>query len=203
VGLSSLPVPDPVVRRVGPGDRDELIRLNEVAGAELLGRKGVWLQERIDAPWASSGEAVDAVLQSPWVTCVGTLDEFVVGVAVGRIEAMHRDGSVGVIHALYVEPEGRSVGVGDALVVELLSLFQQAGCVGADAWALPGERETKNFYEAHGFSARVITVHHSFIGPMHESRTAALRATHRASASLGEGSTERSAQGPPEGPAEG
>jgi GNAT superfamily N-acetyltransferase len=175
MGLASLPVPDPLVRRAIAHDHDELVRLFEAAGIELTGRKGAWLQERIDAPWADVAEAVALVLTDDWVSVVGTIDDVVVGVAVGRVRAMHRDGSVGQVEALYVEPDGRGIGVGDALLLEMMSIFKDRGCIGVDAWALPGERETKNFYEAHGFSARVLTVHHSFIGPMHESRTAGLR----------------------------
>jgi GNAT superfamily N-acetyltransferase len=175
VGLSALPVPDPVVRVAVANDRAEVLRLFEAAGLELTGRKGAWLQERIDAPWRSTADAADAVLDEPWTTMLGMIDGCAVGVAVGRTRQMHRDGAVGVIEALYVEPEGRSVGVGDALVLDMMSHFKLAGCIGVDAWALPGERETKNFYEAHAFSARIITVHHSFIGPMHDSRTAGLR----------------------------
>ncbi len=175
MGLSSLPVPDPIVRPAELDDFAEVLRLLQAAGTELTGRKGFWLHARIDAPFATIEQTALDVLTSPWVTVIGTIDRVVVGVACGRIHTMHRDGAVGVIEGLYVEEGGRGVGVGDALLLELLDRFKAAGCIGVDSWALPGERETKNFYEAHGFSARVITVHHSFIGPMHESRTAGLR----------------------------
>ena len=33
-------------------------------------------------------------------------------------------------------------------------------CLGIDARALPGHRATKNFFEAHGFTARVLVMHH-------------------------------------------
>jgi hypothetical protein len=33
------------------------------------------------------------------------------------------------------------------------------GCVGIDALALPGNRQTKNFFESFGFTARAIVVH--------------------------------------------
>ena len=34
------------------------------------------------------------------------------------------------------------------------------GCVGIDAIALPGHRAAKNFFEAHGFTARALAMHH-------------------------------------------
>ena len=33
------------------------------------------------------------------------------------------------------------------------------GCIGVDSLALPGDRDTKNFFETHGLVARAITVH--------------------------------------------
>jgi GNAT superfamily N-acetyltransferase len=176
VGLARLPVPDPIVRRATQADVSELGRLLQVARAELEGRKGAWLWERANARWASVDDAVVALVQDPWIALVGTIDDVIVGVAIGVIDTLHRDGTVGVVHGLFVESEARSVSVGDELIAGLVEMFRSAGCVGVDAWALPGERDTKNFYEAHGFSARLITVHHSLIGPTHVSRTELLRA---------------------------
>ncbi len=58
-----------------------------------------------------------------------------------------------------MEPGARGVGVGRALLDDLVAWFSASGCRGADASALPGDRATKNFYEAAGFKARLITVH--------------------------------------------
>ena len=46
---------------------------------------------------------------------VGTIDDFVVGYAAGRIEQLPDGERLGVIEDLFVEPEARSVGVGEAL----------------------------------------------------------------------------------------
>jgi GNAT superfamily N-acetyltransferase len=89
---------------------------------------------------------------------VGTVDDEVVGLAVGRIEDVGET-SIGVLDACYVEPEARGVGVGRALVDDLVAWFTASGCRGVDAVALPGDRGTKNFFEASGFKARLITMH--------------------------------------------
>jgi GNAT superfamily N-acetyltransferase len=89
---------------------------------------------------------------------VGTVDDAVVGLAIGRIEAVGEN-SIGALDACYVEPEARGVGVGRALVDQLVAWFVQRGCRGVDAPALPGDRDTKNFFEAAGFKARLITMH--------------------------------------------
>lgn len=94
------------------------------------------------------------------VVLAGTIDEVVIGYATGRTEEL-RDGSrLGIIDDLYVDAGARSVGVGEALMAELLAWFRARGCAGVDATALPGNRATKNFFEASGFTARLLVMHH-------------------------------------------
>src|SRR6476646_2547548 len=86
---------------------------------------------------------------------VGTLDEHVVGYGVVQIEAL-RDGTrLGVIDEIYVEREARAVGVGELLVERLVAFCADAGCIGVDAAALPGDRQAKNLFERAGFTARI------------------------------------------------
>lgn len=94
------------------------------------------------------------------VVLAGTIDDVVVGYATGRTETL-RDGSVlGIIDDLYVDEGARSVGVGEAMMNELLEWFRSKGCAGVDATALPGNRATKNFFEESGFTARLLVMHH-------------------------------------------
>lgn len=92
---------------------------------------------------------------------VGAYDDVVVGFAAAHVEVL-RDGSrLGVVDEVYVEPEARSVGVGETLVDRLVEFCRAAGCAGVDATALPGHREAKNFFERAGFSARLLVMHRS------------------------------------------
>ena len=59
----------------------------------------------------------------------------------------------------YVEPEARGVGVGRGAARRPRGVVRGVGCRGVDISALPGDRETKNFLEASGFKARLITMH--------------------------------------------
>lgn len=88
---------------------------------------------------------------------VGTIEEAVVGLAIGRVDPVG-EASVGVVDALYVQPESRGVGVGHAMLHALVDWFEVSGCRSVDANALPGDRETKNFFEGMGFKARLITM---------------------------------------------
>jgi len=90
---------------------------------------------------------------------VGTIDDVVFGFGVGERERLADGRLLGVISDLYVEPDARDIGVGEAVVSELLERFRRDGCAGVDAWALPGDRNTKNFFETHGFVSRLIVAH--------------------------------------------
>ena len=76
------------------------------------------------------------------------------------------DGSLhAVVEELFVEPEARSVGVGEALIGALLDDAQDRGAAAVQSMALPGDRATKNFFESQGMVARAILVHRWLDGP--------------------------------------
>ncbi len=89
---------------------------------------------------------------------VGTLDGVVVGVVVARVDDV-RGAPLGVVDFCYVEPGARGVGVGRAMLDEVVRWFGATGCRGADVAALPGDRAAKQFLESAGFTARAITMH--------------------------------------------
>ena len=90
---------------------------------------------------------------------VGLVDEVIVGYGLPHVEEL-RDGSrLGVIDELFVEEGARGVGVGEGMMAVLLDWFREQRCTGVDAAALPGARATKNFFEASGFTARLLVVH--------------------------------------------
>ena len=92
---------------------------------------------------------------------VGTIDDTVIGLRRGRGSSACTTGAtLGVITDLFVEPGARGVGVGEALVGVLVAFCEEHGCIGIDAFALPGHRATKNFFEEPGFTARAIVMHH-------------------------------------------
>ena len=91
-------------------------------------------------------------------TLLGTVDDSVVGMVMGRLDEVGET-KLGIIDALYVEAGARSVGVGGALLDGLVTWFTTSGCRGVDISALPGDRATKNLLEASGFKARLITMH--------------------------------------------
>jgi GNAT superfamily N-acetyltransferase len=90
---------------------------------------------------------------------VGTVDDTVVGYGVVRLERLLDGGVLGIIDDIYVEAGARGIGVGETLMNHLLDWCRARGCFGVDSLALPGDRETKNFFESFGLVARAIVVH--------------------------------------------
>jgi GNAT superfamily N-acetyltransferase len=90
---------------------------------------------------------------------MANLDGASVGFAAARLIGLD-DGSLLVdVEALYVLPEARGVGLGEALMEDVLAWASAAGAVAVDSVALPGDRVTKNFFERFGLTARAIQVH--------------------------------------------
>ena len=92
---------------------------------------------------------------------VGTIDSVPLGYAVARAERLNDGSLLGVVQDIYVDPGAREVGLGEALMADLIGWCTERGCFGMDAMALPGHRSTKNFFEESGFTARKLVMHHS------------------------------------------
>lgn len=141
-------------------DLPRLAVLVEEAVAEQAEARGgaVWAARETRARPAGSSLATDLAAEDHLVLA-GTIDGAVVGYAVVHTEPL-RDGTLlGVLTDIYVEPGARGVGVGEHLVDAVVAWCAERKCRGVDGLALPGNRGTKNFFEAHGFTARVIVVH--------------------------------------------
>lgn len=96
------------------------------------------------------------------LVAVGTVDDVVLGLALARIEvlgARSRTDRLARLEFLWVDPEARSVGLGEKLAHRVANWAADQGAAGLDAHALPGNRDAKNFLEAAGYSARLIVMH--------------------------------------------
>ncbi|WP_208028566.1 GNAT family N-acetyltransferase [Rhabdothermincola sediminis] len=119
--------------------------------------------------WASRvarAEPVDdqlaaALADADHEVLVGMIDGTTVGYAVAHTERLRDGRLLGVVDDVYVEPDARGVGVGEALMDRLLEWATERGCSGLDAMVLPGNRAAKNFFERFGLTARAIVVHRS------------------------------------------
>ncbi len=90
---------------------------------------------------------------------MGTLDGTVCGMGIAHIDALADGRPLGHLDVCYVEPDARGVGLGRLLLDGVVGWLTDRGCVGVDGLALPGDRAAKNFFEAAGFKARLLTMH--------------------------------------------
>jgi ribosomal protein S18 acetylase RimI-like enzyme len=87
------------------------------------------------------------------------IDDVPLGYAVSRVELLRTGEILGQVSDIWVDPEARSVGLGESLIGSIISWCTERNCVGIDSMALPGNRATKNFFETFGFKARLLIVH--------------------------------------------
>ncbi|MDQ2725298.1 MAG: GNAT family N-acetyltransferase [Actinomycetota bacterium] len=122
-------------------------------GAALLAE--LRISEPLDDMLRSGLDAADHVVVA------GCIDEVVVGIATARFHrppsAPHRP--IGVVEMLFVEPEARGVGVGEAMMDVVIRWGEDVGCHGIDAPALPGARDAKAFFETMGLVTRALIMH--------------------------------------------
>jgi hypothetical protein len=125
------------IEAIGKRVADEMLQLR---GGELfMAREAAWLSwpERIRG----------AIERDDAVVVVGTYDEVVLGYGLAIIEPLADGRLLGVLEELTVDREARASGIGEAMMDLILVQLQAAGCIGVDSRALPGDRETKNFFE--------------------------------------------------------
>lgn len=149
-------------RPAAESDLDIVVALARSAIDELRPLRGGAIWAELDA----RAEPLDAAIAaettaSDHVVIVGTIDDTVVGYAAAHERRLHRGAAIARITDLYVMPDARGVGVGEQLLLAVEGWARGRGHTGLDSLALPGDRNTKNFFESFGLVARAIEVHRS------------------------------------------
>jgi GNAT superfamily N-acetyltransferase len=161
--VSDLSAPEESARPAGPDDLHDLVSLAQMAIEEKRTQRGGELWARRERRRDPLDESLRASIGAPdQEVAVGTLDGTVVGYGAVRIELLPDGGQLGIIEDLFVDPGCRAVGVGEVLMNHLVDWCRRRGCFGVDSVALPGDRQTKNFFESFGLVARAIVVHRRF-----------------------------------------
>jgi GNAT superfamily N-acetyltransferase len=131
-----------------PEEVVQLIDLEAEARAALVGARGGdrWLAEH--PPIGDGWPHRDAIVQ------VAHIGEVIVGYLVADL-----DGELLRIDQVWVTPEARELGFGDALLAAAIAAGRDRGARAVEGSALPGDRDTKNLYERAGIVARLITTY--------------------------------------------
>jgi ribosomal protein S18 acetylase RimI-like enzyme len=141
-------------------DLDRLAELCRLARAEAEPQRGGWVAVRREARPEPVERWLESALGDPdQLVVVGELEGYIVGYGVVRVERLQDGALLGVVDELFTETPFRELGVGEAVMDELVAFSADRRCVGVDSFALPGDRETKNFFEGFGLKARAILVH--------------------------------------------
>lgn len=145
-------------------DLDAIGEVAEATAAELGPGRGGALLLALEAEAGPLRHRMEAAIAGTAgrLGVVGTYDEVVLGFGLGVVHPLADGRQLGVIEILAVDPAARAVGIGEAMMDHLVAAFRSQGCIGVDCRALPGDRETKNFFESFGLKARLLTVHLSF-----------------------------------------
>ena len=147
---------DPDVRPADLDDADDVAQLElleEAARSAVDGQRGGerWLLEHpeIGGRWPERARepGVDVL-----VAHVGE-------VVVGYLVAVLGDDAVVRIDQVWVDPQARECGFGDALLDAAIERARAEGATAVEGESLPGDRHTKNLYERAGIVARLITTY--------------------------------------------
>ena len=150
-------------RRATADDLPVLVDLYRSLEKEMVALHPMWpladgLAEPVEDSMARSLEDADTAIY------VGTIDGVPVGLLLMRIEELLSQAGgakVGAIHLVFVDHDAREIGVGETMRDQALTEHRALGIRLFDAHVLPGHRLAKNFFEAGGFSARLIVMHHA------------------------------------------
>ncbi len=149
-------------RPAAPADLPRIAGLARELHDELVALRGGEIWAAQDARPEPLEESFAILLDDPDVDVrVGLIDEVVVGFGVLVLETLSTGERLGRVTELFVEPPARAIGVGEGIADELVRFAADHHCIGVDALALPGHRETKNFFEDQGFTARALVMHRS------------------------------------------
>ncbi len=145
-------------------DLEVIASLIEAVHAELAPERGgaVWLVSEARALPLRPSLGADIGTPDVHVSVSG-IDDVVLGVAVTRLHGLHDKSRVALVSELVVDPQARGVGLGVALLDDAVEWARGMGAVGIESTALPGQRATKNFFEAAGMKARLLTVYASLV----------------------------------------
>lgn len=149
-------------RQAQPSDLETLEDLYRSLEKEMTALHPMWpLADGLDEPVIDS---FAAALDDPnAIVLIGEIDDEPFGFLLARVQGLLVQAGgeqVGAIRLIYVVDDAREVSVGEEMREIALDMLRRKGITKFDAHVLPGHRLAKNFFEAGGFSARSIIMHH-------------------------------------------
>lgn len=148
---------EPRVRPVGPEDLEEIVALAVRARAQVKDERGGAALLADLGLHADAADLTGRLADPATMVWCATLDDVPVGHLVAAVHGTEL-GRIVTVSELWVAPEARDVGAGEALVTAAIAWAIAEEAVAIDAHALPGAREAKNLFERMGLTTRLLTV---------------------------------------------
>ena len=139
-------------------DLVEFEYLHASSRENINGRKGAeqWLE--INSLKGDSDVLFQNLVNDSNYLCVlGLYEDHPFGFLIAEQTQLQGELSVD-IREVFVDPEAREVGIGEAMMDFLLEWARSASAATLTSRALPGDRELKNFFERYKVTARLIEV---------------------------------------------
>lgn len=147
-------------RQAAENDVEFLVDATEAGRAAIVGVRGGDVELMVTAPETTLHDRyIEALSDQSQGVVVGLVQGVPVGFTRVEAKSTAEGSTICHVHELYVFPDARGVGVGALLLLEIKDFGRAHECVGIDARALPGDRNTKNFFESFGLVARSLAVH--------------------------------------------
>lgn len=143
-------------------DLETLLSLYRDLESEMVALHPMWpLADGLAEPVE---ESFEMALDDPdSIVVIGKVADYPFGFLLGTVESLLPQANgerIGSIKLVFVDEEARQVSLGEVMRDLALENFRERGITKFDAHVLPGHRLAKNFFEAGGFSARAIVMHH-------------------------------------------
>ena len=149
-------------RPATPDDRSAIVAIAERERERTVEQRGGPLFLRREVEAGTFADRLDRLLDGrDGLAVAGCYDGVVFGYGLVEWQELADGGALARITDLVVDEEIRASGIGEAMMDLIVEVAEERGCLGVDAMALPGDRETKNFFESFGLKARLLTVHRS------------------------------------------
>lgn len=143
-----------------PDDLEDIVRLDHGLRATLSALRGgdVYLL-RNHRPSPTEGSYAADIENPDKLVVVGCVKSYPAGFGVVGLTRLAQGYVLAEVTELFVEAELRGVGLGAAMMDLLIGWARDNGADGIDSQAMPGDRDTKNFFEGNGMVTRALYVH--------------------------------------------
>ncbi len=139
---------------------ETLIFLRKEAISELKNKRGGEVLLNLDSFSEDSSENFSYWFDSSdHRIFTGLFGDAVVAYGVLEFSKTNDNQKIASIKEIFVLKDARSVGVGESVIHSITNEAIEHNAIGIDSFALPGDRETKNFFETQGMVARLIHVY--------------------------------------------